>query len=166
MLLIYSLGRLYITPVNCTSIFDRVCVKNIKRGQSVSLCISHTTTPSIIPQGKHVTEYHHGWSVISIGPDGKFTQGSNPINNFNDSCYTLNGLQTSTDAGVIFHANIHPKDDMIVRRNEFLQYPFRSFFSDEDHHDIEIIFYVTAGGMHVGLCMCGCMCMHIVCNKV
>ena len=145
-----SLGLLHITPVNCMSGFNGICVKNIKRGQSATLCISRTTTPSVIPQGKHVTtEYQPKWSRIFIDRDGSLRTIADYPGIVNDSCYTINNLQG--DEGVLFNANVRPDDDMTVQRKEALQYPFNAFSSYEDHHDIEIIFYVATEGMHVGL---------------
>ena len=136
--------------VNCTSRFDRICVKNLKRGQSVTLCISRTTTPSAIPQGKHVTtEYQSEWSQIVIDTDGSLIRRTDSQNIVNNSCYTIKELQG--DMGVFFGANVHPDDDITVQGNEVLQYPFNAFTSYEDHPDIAIIFYVATEGMHVGL---------------
>ena len=116
----------------------------------MTLCISRSTTPSVIPQGKHVTiESQSEWSRIFIDTDGSLMRRDDSSDIANDSCYTINILQG--DAGVFFSANIHPDDDMTVQRREVLQYPFNAFSPNEDHHDIAIIFYVATEGMHVGL---------------
>ena len=156
------LGLLRITPVNCTSGFHGICVKNIKRGQSVALCISRTTTPSVIPQGKHVTtEYQSEWSRIITDTDGSLKRGDDSRDLFNDSCYTISALQG--DAGVFFGANIHPVDDMTDQRNEVLQYPFNAFTSYEDHPHIGLIFYIATEGMHVDLHVHMCLCAPVYC---
>ena len=41
---------------------DGICAKHVKRGQSVTLCATHTTIPSTIPQGKHVLSvFEYDW---------------------------------------------------------------------------------------------------------
>ena len=57
-------GLLHISPVNCNSVSNGVCVKHVERGQPVTLCASYTTTPSTIPPGKHVIDvYKYEWLI-------------------------------------------------------------------------------------------------------
>ena len=68
LLSLNTAGLLHINPVNCTAVSDGVCVKSVERGQPVTLCASYTTTPSIIPQGKHVIDvYKYEWSIRDGG---------------------------------------------------------------------------------------------------
>ena len=54
-LIFNCIGLLNFTTLNCISkLNDGTCVINTQRGQPVTLCISQFTTPSTIPQGKHV----------------------------------------------------------------------------------------------------------------
>ena len=42
------------------------CVKHVKRGQSLTLCTSHITTPSVIPYGKYVISVSRSfWSRLN-----------------------------------------------------------------------------------------------------
>ena len=47
-----------IAPLNCNSMSRGACVINVKREQPVTLCTTITTTPSVIPPGKHVVRLH------------------------------------------------------------------------------------------------------------
>ena len=128
----------------------------------MTLCISHTTTPSVIPQGKHVTEYQSEWSPISIDADGSLLKGPGLTRNINGSCHTINNLQVNY--AVFFSAKVHPGDDMRVQRSEVSQYPFNALLTNEDYHDIAIIFYVTSEGMHEGLYVHVCMYVNVDCG--
>ena len=128
----------------------------------MTLCISHTTTPSVIPQGKHVTEYQSEWSPISIDNDGFLIKLPGLKINVNDSCHTIDNLQGNY--AVFFSANVHPGHDMSVQRSEVSQYPFNAFSTNEDHHDIAIIFYVTTEGMHEGFYLHVCTYVHVYCG--
>ena len=69
-LIFNCIGLLNITSLNCISkLTDGTCVINTQRGQPVTLCISQFTTPSTIPQGKHVIGVDESyWSVVYVGP--------------------------------------------------------------------------------------------------
>ena len=107
-ILFYYPGDLHITPLNCNSTSDGVCIKHVKRGQPLTLCTSHTTTPSTIPQEKHIISVSSStWWVYKnphliqiysclresctevISSDVNHTRYSN----VSDFCITINNLQ-------------------------------------------------------------------------
>ena len=48
-------GQGNLTPLNCNSTSDSVCVMNVIRGQPVTLCAAFTTIPPSIPEGGRVS---------------------------------------------------------------------------------------------------------------
>ena len=103
---LYSfLGLLDITPLNCDSMPRGNCVRHVKRGQPVTLCASHTTTPSTIPHGKHVVSvssalwltHTGGWQRLYCS-NGSCTQNYSHLNyrchsNVSHSCLTINNAK-------------------------------------------------------------------------
>ena len=85
-------------------------MKHVNRGQPVTLCTSHTTTPSTIPQGKHVInvfEYYWYLVIESLKHElywcynGSCSQGrSNPrdflYSDVGDFCLTINNVQNNS----------------------------------------------------------------------
>ena len=87
-------------PVNCNSISNGSCVKQVKKGQSVTLCTRHTTTPSTIPRGKHVISVSNSsWLVIHEGVlKPLYTCSSSsckPLSNSSDVNYTRYSTATA-----------------------------------------------------------------------
>ena len=86
---------------------DGVCVKHVKRGQPVTLCTSHTTTPSTIPDGKHVFDVMvYYWLVDTDGQrhvlywcdSSSCVQGPSDAKDFlysdvSNSCLTIKNVQ-------------------------------------------------------------------------
>ena len=61
---------------------------NVKRGQPVTLCTTITTTPAVIPQGKHVVSIHEShWFTYSTQADGTILSISCLYNCQNGSCH-------------------------------------------------------------------------------
>ena len=87
------------------------CVKHVKRGQSLTLCISHTTTPPEIPHGKHVISVSRSfWSRLNetgrrfrlyTCSNGSCTQYKNVnITRYSPSsntCLTINNVQENEE---------------------------------------------------------------------
>ena len=106
-------------PVNCNSTSERSCVKQVERGKPVTLCTSHTTTPSIIPEGKHVISVSNSsWLVICKGvskPLFTCSRGScKPLSNSSDVNYTRYSMVTANCLTVtdvqedeVFVSNVH-----------------------------------------------------------
>ena len=82
------------------------CVRHVTRGQPVTLCIRHTTTPSTIPQGKHVLSVSSSQWFIHRGAlqerlycsKGSCTQNYSHVyyrcySNVSHSCLTINNAQ-------------------------------------------------------------------------
>ena len=104
-----SIGLLKFTPLNCNSMSDGVCVKHVKRGQPVTLCTSHTTTPSTIPQGKNVlsvmvyywlsdTEGHRHDLYLCYSTGGSCKRAPSNARDFlysdvSNSCLTIKNVQ-------------------------------------------------------------------------
>ena len=62
----------------------RVCVMQVKKGEPVTLCTSHTTTPSTIPQGKHVIHVSKShWKIRNENGDLEYLYTC-----ANDNCTT------------------------------------------------------------------------------
>ena len=105
------IGLIKFAPQNCNSMSDGVCVKHVKRGQSVNLCTSHTTTPSTIPQGKHVINVSaYYWSLhiesnmrtLYKCYNGSCRPGSSNVGNFHylevsNSCLTIKNVQNNSE---------------------------------------------------------------------
>ena len=134
-----------ISPLNCNSMSDGVCVKHIKRGQRVTLCTSHTTIPSIIPRGRNVLRVSGAiWKLIdrngaiknlfTCSRDGDF-YGAHPsslyhsthYSNVTESCLTINSAQRISM--YVLRTYLHESDVL----------------TDTFHPDV--YFYVTYGGM-------------------
>ena len=60
-------GILNYIPLDCDSMSRGNCVRHVPRGPPVILCTRHTTTPSTIPQGKHVISVFSSQWFIGIG---------------------------------------------------------------------------------------------------
>ena len=98
-------GLLNITPLDCDSMSHGKCVRHVTRGRPVQLCSSHITTPSTIPQGKHVLRVSSAyWSIHTGGwqrlycSNGSCTQNYSHLNyrchsNISHSCLTINNAQ-------------------------------------------------------------------------
>jgi hypothetical protein len=57
-------GYQNISPRHCDSIEDKVCVKNVSRGQTVTFCVDFPTVPLVISQGKPTAMVRHlYWAV-------------------------------------------------------------------------------------------------------
>ena len=111
---------------------DDICVKHVKRGQSVTLCASHTTTPSKIPQGKHVISISKSqWVLVEKNrhltlyscSKGSCTRQSPSVNHtrypdVSDSCLIINNVQEKE----LYSFNIHfyPSNMMAVTSVHFL----------------------------------------------
>ena len=135
-------GLLNINPLNCDSISHDHWVKYVKRGQPVTLCTIQTTTPSKIPQEKHVISVTGSlWFVVDKKGskillytcfEGSCIQNSSSLNYtrysaVNDSCLTIDDVQEYER--YVFSANFHP-----------------SYVTK-----VDIIFQVTHEGMHIHL---------------
>ena len=115
----HSLGLINMIPVNCNSTSEGNCVKQVKRGQPVTLCTSHTTTPSTIPKGKHVISVSNSsWVVIYKGvskPLFTCSRGScTSLSNSSDVNYTRYSMVTANCLTVsdvqedeVFVLNVH-----------------------------------------------------------
>ena len=98
-------GLLNLTPLDCNYMSDGYCVRHVTKGQPVTLCTSHTTTPSTIPQGKHVLNVSSSsWLIDYRGmqrvqcSNGFCPQNYSHLNyrchsNFSHSCLTINNAQ-------------------------------------------------------------------------
>ena len=76
-------------------------MKQVKRGQPVTICTSHTTTPSTIPKGKYVISVSNSsWLVIYKGVSKLLytcTGGScKPLSNSSDVNYSRYSMVTTT----------------------------------------------------------------------
>ena len=116
-----SIGLFKFTPLNCNSMSDGVCVKHVKRGQPVTLCTSHTTTPSTIPQGKHVlsvmvyywlsdTEGHRHGLYHCYSTNGSCERAPSNARNFlysdvSNSCLTIKNVQNDKKYILEMHYN-------------------------------------------------------------
>ena len=100
MLFVFNcLGYINITPLYCDSISEGVCEKNVKRGDSVTLCITLTTTPSTIPQGRNAIVCSNSSWLVNYGNVSKTlctcSRGScKPCSNSSDVNYTHYSLAT------------------------------------------------------------------------
>ena len=111
---------------------DGVCVKHVKRGQPVTLCTSHTTTPSTIPQGKHlagVSQFY--WSQPDMGIF---------YNCPSDSCELTYSVMKSAN-----HSDVSDSCFTIDNVHESREYILLAYFNVNDHATIK--FFVTCGGM-------------------
>ena len=97
-------GLLNFTPLDCDSMSRGYCVRHVTRGLPVILCTRHTTTPSTIPQGKHVISVSSSQWFIYTGRERLYCEkGSCPQNyshlnyrchsNISHSCLTINNAQ-------------------------------------------------------------------------
>ena len=140
-------GQLQISPLNCNSISDGVCVKHVKRGQRVTLCTTRTTIPSIIPPGGNVLGVlDANWKFID--GNGALTKlytrssachfyGAHPSSLYHsthysdvtESCLTINSVQGIST--YILTTYLHPPD---VLTDTFIP-------------ESVVYFYVTYGGM-------------------
>ena len=94
-------------------------MKQVERGQPVTLCASHTTTPSTIPHGKHVISVSNSsWLVLYKGVSKLLytcTGGScKPLSNSSDVKYTRYSMVTANCLTVtdvqedeVFVSNVH-----------------------------------------------------------
>ena len=56
-----------ITPLDCDSKSEGVCVKHVKRGQPVTLCTKYTTTPSTISSRENVIVISNSLWLVNDG---------------------------------------------------------------------------------------------------
>ena len=115
-------GLINFTPLNCNLMSNGVCVKHVNRGEPVTLCTSHTTTPSTIPQGKHVISVSKSyWQLYVPGrvsipvlyncSNGSCEQTYSVTNNsqYSDvtaSCLTINNVQENSQYILAVHFNM------------------------------------------------------------
>ena len=114
---VYDIDQMYlypfsglsnITPLDCDSMFRGYCVRHFTRGQPAELCSRYTTTPSKIPQGKHVLSVSTShWSIMNTQTrrwqrlyclNGSHSLNYSHINyrchsNVSHSCLTINNAQ-------------------------------------------------------------------------
>ena len=106
-------GQLGISPTDCDSKLNDICVKNIYRGQSVKLCTGNTLIPSSMPpEGGRVTKFIGAhWrrkkaegnleDLYECFENGSCVEGSQttpPVDHHrysdvNDSCITISDVQ-------------------------------------------------------------------------
>ena len=123
-----------------------VCVMQVKKGEPVTLCTRHTTTPSTIPQGKrviHVSKTH--WKMRNENGDLEYlytcandncttyrdTFAYDYLKDVNESCLTINPVQ---NISTFVSTNILRSNDLTLQ-------------SRRDVH-----FYVTYEGKSTSLC--------------
>ena len=116
----------------------------VKKGEPVSLCTRHTTTPSTIPQGKHVIRvaywkfrnesldllYLHPCANSSCGSYGD-TFKSGYFKDVNDSCLAINHVQ---NISTFFLKNVLLSNEKAIISK------------------IEVNFYVTYEGKCTSVC--------------
>ena len=132
-------GLIKFAPLNCNSMSNGVCVKNVKRGQPVTLCASHTTTPSTIPQGKHVISVSNSyWQLYVPG------RVSIPVlyNCSNGSCE-----QTYSGTNNAQYSDVTASCLTINKVQEYGQYILAVHFNMDDAR-AQVIFSVTYGGIY------------------
>ena len=109
------IGLINFTPLNCNSMSDGICVKHVERGQSVTLCTSHTTTPSAIPKGKHVISVSvYYWRshtrILYICYNSTCKPGTSNVRNFlypnvTNSCLTIKNIQNNSKYSLDLYFN-------------------------------------------------------------
>ena len=132
-------GLINFTPLNCNSMSYGVCVKHMNRGQPVTLCTSHTTTPSTIPQGKHVISVSKSyWQLYVPG------RVSSPVlyNCSNGSCEQTNSVMNNSQ-----YSDITASCLTINNVQEYGQYILTVHF-DVDDARAQVNFSVTYGGIY------------------
>ena len=106
-----SEGQLGISPMNCDSLLNDICVKNILPGQSVKLCTRKTLVPSTPPEGHVIKFIQAHWrkkrsegnfeelyECFENGSCVEESQTTPPVDyhrysDVNDSCITISGVQ-------------------------------------------------------------------------
>ena len=102
--------------------YDRVCLKHIKRGQSTTLCVNYTTIPSPILKGKHVAsaprtswelhkegeEYFYALFNCSEGVCRRSSSNAPDFHDWhvNDSCITIDNVQKNLKCDFTAHLDI------------------------------------------------------------
>ena len=98
--------------------YDGVCVKHVKRGHPVTLCTSHTTIPSTIPQGKHLVgllQFYWRQANMDIlyncpSDSCELTHAvlnSTHYSDVSDSCLTIDHVKESTEYILLAYFNVN-----------------------------------------------------------
>ena len=116
-----------------------VCVKHVQRGQPVTLCTSYTTTPSTIPQGKHVVSVSYSYWQLYVPNRVSF-----PIlyNCSNGSCE-----QTHSNMDYVQYSDVTASCLTIDNVQEYSEYILAVYFNMGDVKS-RVNFSVTHGGIY------------------
>ena len=125
-------------------------MKHVKRGQPVTLCTKHTTTPSIIPPGKHVLSVSKSQWLLSLMKMGRLTA------HYLYSCSKGSCIHHSSKLitqNYTHYLNISYSCLTISNVQGKEQYSFQMYF-DPSHllKATSVYFFVTIEGM--------CVCVH------
>ena len=120
-----------------------VCVKHVNRGQPVTLCTSHTTTPSTIPQGKHVISVSKSYWQLYV--PGRVSSPSILYNCSNGSCEQTNSVMNNSQ----LYSNVTASCLTINNVQEYGQYILAVHFNVDDAR-AKVNFSVTYGGIYAG----------------
>ena len=124
-------------------------MKHVKRGQPVTLCTSHTTTPSIIPEGKRVISVSSAFWFLSIG--------NGDLQNFYRCFYTGGSIRRcgySTRASYLKrYTDINDSCLTIKHAQSISTFVLKTFFPNVFNVTSQtVVFYVT----YEGKCTCVC----------
>ena len=115
---------------------EGVCVKYIKKGQSVTLCITdNTTTPSTIPQGKNIIIISNSLWLVNYGDVSKTLYSCSrdsctPWSNFTDVNYTRYSVATDNCLTV-------------TEAQENETYIFKAFYNPISPSESNVSFYMS-----------------------
>ena len=129
------------TPLNCNSMVNGMCVKHVRRGQSVTLCTSHTTTPSTIPQGKHLVGVSVLYWLQPYMEDGSNSSTYYTCGNYHRNCKPTHSIMNFTH-----HLDVGESCFTIDNVQESRKYEFVAHFNTNDAK-AKVCFKVICGGM-------------------
>ena len=145
----------------------RVCVIHVKKGEPVTLCTRHTTTPATIPQGKHVIHVSKAhWKIRNENGDPEYlytcvndncttyrnTLKYDYLQDVNESCLTINHVQ---NISTFISTKILQSNDLTLQSRRdihfYLTYKGRCTSVPADYAKYVYIVYVTgqvSQGLH------------------